>query len=171
MLYNTRYSSKRRVTLMITMVWALSFAISCPLLFGLKNHPGKACGRVGLWACGTLVREATAGQEGAERAHHREEPGKPRPAGTPSASQCAIASGSGLTAGKWEAPSSVEVSRAPEWDGPGSFFRGDTLVVRRVMDEEQAPAVRAASRSKVSHQKEKKATQMLAIVLGESRTI
>ncbi|XP_072409815.1 LOW QUALITY PROTEIN: D(2)-like dopamine receptor [Chiloscyllium punctatum] len=249
MLYNTRYSSKRRVTLMITMVWALSFAISCPLLFGLKNHPEKGdetvcvivnpsfvlySSIVSFYApfivtllvyvqiyavlrrrrrrvavkrihaapeqeaqarsknkcaypedvklCNlmvqphantsvnkqklTLVREATAGQEGAERAHHREEPGKPRPAGTPSASQCAIASGSGLTAGKWEAPSSVEVSRAPEWDGPGSFFRGDTLVVRRVMDEEQAPAVRAASRSKVSHQKEKKATQMLAIVLG-----
>ncbi|XP_078426503.1 D(2) dopamine receptor A-like [Cetorhinus maximus] len=41
MLYNTRYSSKWRVTLMITMVWVLSFAISCPLLFGLKNHPDK----------------------------------------------------------------------------------------------------------------------------------
>ncbi|XP_018598250.1 dopamine receptor D2a [Scleropages formosus] len=37
MLYNTRYSSKRRVTIMITVVWVLSFAISCPLLFGLNN--------------------------------------------------------------------------------------------------------------------------------------
>ncbi|XP_068173709.1 dopamine receptor D2a [Antennarius striatus] len=37
MLYNTRYSSKRRVTVMITVVWVLSFAISCPLLFGLNN--------------------------------------------------------------------------------------------------------------------------------------
>ncbi|NXP77355.1 DRD2 protein, partial [Ramphastos sulfuratus] len=37
MLYNTRYSSKRRVTLMISVVWVLSFAISCPLLFGLNN--------------------------------------------------------------------------------------------------------------------------------------
>ncbi|NXM38225.1 DRD2 protein, partial [Gymnorhina tibicen] len=37
MLYNTRYSSKRRVTLMIAVVWVLSFAISCPLLFGLNN--------------------------------------------------------------------------------------------------------------------------------------
>ncbi|XP_053530958.1 dopamine receptor D2 like [Ictalurus punctatus] len=37
MLYNTRYSSRRRVVLMITFVWFLSFAISCPLLFGLNN--------------------------------------------------------------------------------------------------------------------------------------
>ncbi|XP_078415103.1 D(2) dopamine receptor A-like [Cetorhinus maximus] len=37
MLYNTRYSSKRRVTVMISIVWALSFAISCPLLFGLND--------------------------------------------------------------------------------------------------------------------------------------
>ncbi|KAL4647498.1 D(2)-like dopamine receptor [Arapaima gigas] len=37
MLYNTRYSSKRRVIIMITVVWVLSFAISCPLLFGLNN--------------------------------------------------------------------------------------------------------------------------------------
>ncbi|XP_046695757.1 dopamine receptor D2b isoform X1 [Silurus meridionalis] len=37
LLYNTRYSSKRRVTVMISVVWVLSFAISCPLLFGLNN--------------------------------------------------------------------------------------------------------------------------------------
>ncbi|KAL2095096.1 hypothetical protein ACEWY4_009815 [Coilia grayii] len=37
MLYSTQYSSRRRVTLMISVVWVLSFAISCPLLFGLNN--------------------------------------------------------------------------------------------------------------------------------------
>ncbi|XP_063062384.1 dopamine receptor D2a [Engraulis encrasicolus] len=37
MLYNTRYSSRRRVTIMISIVWVLSFAISCPLLFGLNS--------------------------------------------------------------------------------------------------------------------------------------
>ncbi|XP_043936285.1 D(2) dopamine receptor A-like [Protopterus annectens] len=37
MLYNTRYSSKRRVSVMIAVVWVLSFAVSCPLLFGLNN--------------------------------------------------------------------------------------------------------------------------------------
>ncbi|XP_034025205.1 dopamine receptor D2a [Thalassophryne amazonica] len=37
MLYNTRYSSRRRVTVMISVVWVLSFAISCPVLFGLNN--------------------------------------------------------------------------------------------------------------------------------------
>ncbi|NXL96008.1 DRD2 protein, partial [Alectura lathami] len=43
MLYNTRYSSKRRVTLMIAVVWVLSFAISCPLLFGLNNTDENEC--------------------------------------------------------------------------------------------------------------------------------
>ncbi|XP_056602228.1 dopamine receptor D2b [Triplophysa dalaica] len=46
MLYNTRYSSKRRVTVMISVVWVLSFAISCPLLFGLNNtatRDGTVC--------------------------------------------------------------------------------------------------------------------------------
>ncbi|KAG1957393.1 dopamine receptor D2b [Pimephales promelas] len=46
MLYNTRYSSKRRVTVMISVVWVLSFAISCPLLFGLNNtatRDGAVC--------------------------------------------------------------------------------------------------------------------------------
>ncbi|KFW85129.1 D(2) dopamine receptor, partial [Manacus vitellinus] len=43
MLYNTRYSSKRRVTLMIAVVWVLSFAISCPLLFGLNNTDANEC--------------------------------------------------------------------------------------------------------------------------------
>ncbi|NWW72056.1 DRD2 protein, partial [Climacteris rufus] len=43
MLYNTRYSSKRRVTLMIAVVWVLSFAISCPILFGLNNNDEKEC--------------------------------------------------------------------------------------------------------------------------------
>uniref|UniRef100_A0A7M4FUZ7 Dopamine receptor D2 n=1 Tax=Crocodylus porosus TaxID=8502 RepID=A0A7M4FUZ7_CROPO len=43
MLYNTRYSSKRRVTVMIAVVWVLSFAISCPLLFGLNNTDKNEC--------------------------------------------------------------------------------------------------------------------------------
>ncbi|CAL8248274.1 unnamed protein product [Lota lota] len=44
MLYSTRYSSRRRVALMISIVWFLSFAISCPLLFGL-NHTASRDGR------------------------------------------------------------------------------------------------------------------------------
>ncbi|CAH6866789.1 D(2) dopamine receptor [Phodopus roborovskii] len=43
MLYNTRYSSKRRVTVMIAIVWVLSFTISCPLLFGLNNTDQNEC--------------------------------------------------------------------------------------------------------------------------------
>ncbi|KAM3873035.1 dopamine receptor D2 like [Diretmus argenteus] len=41
LLYNTRYSSRRRVAVMITVVWFLSFAISCPLLFGLNNTASR----------------------------------------------------------------------------------------------------------------------------------
>ncbi|KAM9783340.1 dopamine receptor D2 like [Neosynchiropus ocellatus] len=41
MLYNTRYSSRRRVAVMIAAVWFLSFAISCPLLFGLNNRASQ----------------------------------------------------------------------------------------------------------------------------------
>ncbi|XP_051576181.1 D(2) dopamine receptor-like [Myxocyprinus asiaticus] len=46
LLYYTRYSSRRRVALMIAVVWFLSFAISCPLLFGLNNtasQEGRDC--------------------------------------------------------------------------------------------------------------------------------
>lgn len=59
MLYNTRYSSRRRVTVMISVVWVLSFAISCPLLFGL-NNTGKdeydTYVKCLLWCVTTLVR-------------------------------------------------------------------------------------------------------------------
>uniref|UniRef100_A0A672FNZ2 D(2) dopamine receptor A-like n=1 Tax=Salarias fasciatus TaxID=181472 RepID=A0A672FNZ2_SALFA len=41
LLYNTRYSSRRRVAVMIAVVWFLSFAISCPLLFGLNNTASR----------------------------------------------------------------------------------------------------------------------------------
>uniref|UniRef100_A0A3P9L884 Dopamine receptor D2 like n=1 Tax=Oryzias latipes TaxID=8090 RepID=A0A3P9L884_ORYLA len=41
LLYNTRYSSRRRVAVMIAVVWFLSFAISCPLLFGLNNTANR----------------------------------------------------------------------------------------------------------------------------------
>ncbi|TNN83314.1 D(2)-like dopamine receptor [Liparis tanakae] len=41
MLYNTRYSSRRRVAVMIAVVWFLSFAISSPLLFGLNNTASR----------------------------------------------------------------------------------------------------------------------------------
>lgn len=50
LLYNTRYSSRRRVALMIAAVWFLSFAISCPLLFGL-NNTGSAQNMARLCVC------------------------------------------------------------------------------------------------------------------------
>lgn len=52
MLYNTRYSSRRRVAVMIAVVWFLSFAISCPLLFGL-NNTGNSC----IWSSAVLTSQ------------------------------------------------------------------------------------------------------------------
>ncbi|XP_078391688.1 D(2) dopamine receptor A-like [Cetorhinus maximus] len=249
MLYNTRYSSKRRVTLMITMVWVLSFAISCPLLFGLKNHPDKrdeticaimnpsfvlyssivsfyvpfivtllvyvqiyamlrrrrkrvAAKRISVAMehetlppiknkcthpedvklCTlmvqsngstsvskkklTLVREAIPCCEESEGVRFVGSPERSRPTGTPLAFQLGTTSGSCLLAGKWKAPSPVELSADPERDGQARFLRRSAFEMRRVSDEKQVPVAKSASKGKLSHQKEKKATQMLAIVLG-----
>ena len=61
MLYNSKYSSRRRVTVMISVVWVLSFAISCPLLFGLNNtgiwhkvFSAWACVQLSIWIIGSL---------------------------------------------------------------------------------------------------------------------
>lgn len=40
-LYNTTHRSRKRVFLMISVVWVLAFAVSCPLLFGF-NTTGQA---------------------------------------------------------------------------------------------------------------------------------
>ncbi|XP_041032699.1 D(2) dopamine receptor-like [Carcharodon carcharias] len=249
MLYNTHYSSKRRVTLMITMVWVLSFAISCPLLFGLKNHPDKrdeticaimnpsfvlyssivsfyvpfivtllvyvqiyamlrrrrkrvAAKRISVamehevpppikskcthpedvQLCTlmvqsngstsvskkklTLVREAIPCSEESEGVLFVGSPERSRPTGSPLAFQLGTTSGSCLMAGKWKAPSSIKVSADPECDGQARFFRRSAFEVRRVSDEKHVPVAKSAAKGKLFHQKEKKATQMLAIVLG-----
>ncbi|XP_062235590.1 D(3) dopamine receptor [Platichthys flesus] len=36
-LYNTTHNSKKRVSVMISTVWVLAFAVSCPLLFGFNT--------------------------------------------------------------------------------------------------------------------------------------
>ncbi|XP_078063129.1 D(2) dopamine receptor A-like [Mustelus asterias] len=249
MLYNTRYSSRRRVTVMITTVWVLSFAISCPLLFGLQNHPDKrdetvcaivnpsfvlyssivsfyvpfivtllvyvqiyavlrrrrkrvAAKRISVAMeqetmppiknkcthpedvklCTLVVqsngststskkklalaREAMTCPEDSERVRFVVPPEMSRPKGTPLAVQLGTTSSSCLVAGKWKAPTSIEVSADQERDGQASFFRRAAFEVQRVSDEKQAPTVKTAAKGKLSHQKEKKATQMLAIVLG-----
>lgn len=40
-LYNTTHRSRKRVFMMISVVWVLAFAVSCPLLFGF-NTTGQA---------------------------------------------------------------------------------------------------------------------------------
>ncbi|XP_078425993.1 D(2) dopamine receptor-like [Cetorhinus maximus] len=122
---------KRRVTL-ITMIWVLSSAISCLLLFGLKSHPES------------------------EEAHFVGPPERSRPTGTPLAFQLGITSGSCLMAGKWKAPSSIEVSVDTECDGQARFFRQSAECVGR----ETGASGQISSESKLSHQKEKKATHV-----------
>ncbi|XP_038669374.1 D(2)-like dopamine receptor [Scyliorhinus canicula] len=246
MLYNTRYSSRRRVTLMITTVWVLSFAISCPLLFGMKNHPDKRdetiCAivnpsfvlyssivsfyvpfivtllvyvqiyavlrrrrkRVAVKRINValeqetlppiknkcthpedvklctlvvqsnrsttvnkkklmLVREAIVCSEESERVRFVGPPEMSRPTGTALSFQLGNTSSSCPIAGKQKASAPIEVSADREPDGQTRFFRRTAF---EVQDEKQAPAVKSAAKGKLSHQKEKKATQMLAIVLG-----
>ncbi|XP_067874836.1 D(2) dopamine receptor A-like [Heterodontus francisci] len=251
MLYNTRYSSRRRVATMITMVWVLSFAISCPLLFGLNNNPGtrdedicaivnpsfvlyssivsfyvpfivtlmvyiqiyvvlrrrrkrvatkrnsvameqetlapiknrcthpedvKLCTVVvksnGSTSANkkklTLVQEAVVCSEESARVRYVEPPERLRPTGTPLGLRLGSSSASCLKPSKSKAPSPVEVSVEPGRDGQTRFFRrtNTAFEVRGVSDEKQVPLVKAVTKGKLSQQKEKKATQMLAIVLG-----
>lgn len=51
--HGTGQSSCRRVALMITAVWVLAFAVSCPLLFGF-NTTGKIVGSTS-WTHGVCI--------------------------------------------------------------------------------------------------------------------
>lgn len=51
--HGTGQSSCRRVALMITAVWVLAFAVSCPLLFGF-NTTGKTVGSTS-WTHGVCI--------------------------------------------------------------------------------------------------------------------
>ncbi|XP_078425838.1 D(2) dopamine receptor-like [Cetorhinus maximus] len=71
----------------------------------------------------TLVREAIPYSEESEGSRFVGPPERSRPTGTPQAFQLGATSGSCLMAGKWKAPSSIEVSADPECDGQARFFK------------------------------------------------
>uniref|UniRef100_A0A8C1R1Q1 Dopamine receptor D2 like n=1 Tax=Cyprinus carpio TaxID=7962 RepID=A0A8C1R1Q1_CYPCA len=220
LLYNTRYSSRRRVALMIAVVWFLSFAISCPLLFGLNNtasQEGRDCsfadpafvvyssvasfyvpfivtllvyvqicvvlrrrGRrtapsrrhglhpeprdaqrsrkvvcesvCSLWQ--TLVKEAVVHPVDVEPvcflSPDRDQPPPPPPPPQQSSGRAKI---------------SLSVSVAP-CPAPQENTHGRQGWRDRNADREKGAAAKERARGRLSQQKERKATQMLAIVLG-----
>uniref|UniRef100_UPI00398F85F4 D(2) dopamine receptor A-like n=1 Tax=Pristiophorus japonicus TaxID=55135 RepID=UPI00398F85F4 len=251
MLYNTRYSAKRRVKVMIATVWVLSFAISCPLLFGLNNNPDRRdatiCAivnpsfvvyssivsfyvpfivtllvyvqiyvvlrrrrkRVGTKRNSiileqdqlapiknkcthpedvklstfvvrsngtssannkkvTLVQEAVVCAQASDRVGYAGPPERSRTRGSALGLQLGTPGASRRTPAGSQAPPPVGAAVDPGRSHPASFFRmaNRALEVQRTSDEKQPSAFRSAAKGRLSQQKEKKATQMLAIVLG-----
>nr|XP_036848523.1 D(2) dopamine receptor [Manis javanica] len=163
MLYNTRYSSRRRVTVMIAIVWVLSFTISCPLLFGLNNTGLKS---------GLALPRALPLQDAARRAQELEmemlsstsPPERTRYSPIPPSHHQLT-----LPDLSHQGPHSIPDSPAkPEKNGHArehpriaKFFE-----IQSMPNGKTRTSLKTISRRKLSQQKEKKATQMLAIVLG-----
>uniref|UniRef100_A0A3B3Q595 Dopamine receptor D2a n=1 Tax=Paramormyrops kingsleyae TaxID=1676925 RepID=A0A3B3Q595_9TELE len=212
-LYNTRYSSKRRVTVMISVVWVLSFAISCPLLFGLNNtgncviaNPAfvvyssivsfyvpfiitllvyvqiyvvlrKRRKRVNTKRSCHVTDEENAGKEAAQPVADMEMDmmtssspmEKKRTVPAPAAQQLCMPAAPNQRQGS-APPSPAEIRLEGERNG----HTKDALVPKatKAFETEALPGgktrstVKSLSKRKISQQKEKKATQMLAIVLG-----
>ncbi|XP_072326183.1 D(2) dopamine receptor-like [Scyliorhinus torazame] len=136
-----------------------------------KNHFAKQCfsnKKIGISKSinvidETLVQEAIVCSEESERVCFVGPPEMSRPTGTAPSFQLGNTSSSCPIAGKRKASASIEVPADREANGQTRFFRRTAF---EVQDEKPAPAVKSAAKGKLSHQKEKKATQMLAIVLG-----
>ena len=68
-LYNTTHRSRKRVFVMITTVWVLAFAVSCPLLFGFNTTgqvnnilTSSSCLRASEWSYAGSQTECKAGR-------------------------------------------------------------------------------------------------------------
>ncbi|XP_038017537.1 D(2) dopamine receptor isoform X4 [Anomalospiza imberbis] len=166
MLYNTRYSSKRRVTVMIAVVWVLSFAISCPLLFGLNNTDEKECiiGNPAFVVYSSIVSfyvpfivtllvyvqiyivlRRRRKRVSTKRSSHVLDSDTQAPLKAPLSS-----------------PGKVEKNgHAKE-----SHHTAKVFEIHSLPNGKTRNLLKAVIRRKLSQQKEKKATQMLAIVLG-----
>ncbi|XP_061449271.1 D(2) dopamine receptor isoform X2 [Rhineura floridana] len=216
MLYNTRYSSKRRVTVMIAVVWVLSFAISCPLLFGLNNTKENECiianpafvvyssivsfyvpfivtllvyvqiyivlrkrrKRVNTKRAGAHaglnpdteapLKEAMNHMEEMEMATSTSPPDKTKhKPPVPSNSDLAMPAASNLRANSTlrlpvDSPLQVE-KNGHTTDNPKA---AKVFEIQTMPNGKTRTSLKTMSRRKFSQQKEKKATQMLAIVLG-----
>uniref|UniRef100_A0A3P8T114 Dopamine receptor D2a n=1 Tax=Amphiprion percula TaxID=161767 RepID=A0A3P8T114_AMPPE len=183
MLYNTRYSSRRRVTVMISVVWVLSFAISCPLLFGLNNTATRdeslcVIANPAFVVYSSIVsfyvpfiitllvyvqiyvvlrkRRKRVNTKPKQRVCQAADPdvANASPTSTP--------------------PTPPEEGQKTEKNGdPSKEVLGDPApIVAKAFQTQALPngktqtSVKTLSKRKISQQKEKKATQMLAIVLG-----
>ncbi|XP_064029067.1 D(2) dopamine receptor isoform X3 [Pogoniulus pusillus] len=195
MLYNTRYSSKRRVTVMISVVWVLSFAISCPLLFGLNNTDENECiiGNPAFVVYSSIVSfyvpfmvtllvyvqiyivlRRRRKRVTTKRSSH----GRRAPAPAPLKDKCTHPEDVKLCRVLVKSNGSFQVNKhkvAP-LDSPGKVERNghtkETPHTAKAFEIQSMPNgklrtfLKAVNRRKLSQQKEKKATQMLAIVLG-----
>uniref|UniRef100_A0A8C4THP1 Dopamine receptor D2 like n=1 Tax=Erpetoichthys calabaricus TaxID=27687 RepID=A0A8C4THP1_ERPCA len=243
MLYNTRYSSRRRVTLMIAVVWVLSFAISCPLLFGLNNtakcsiaNPAfvvyssivsfyvpfiitllvyvqiyvvlrRRRKRVATRRCSsgmdpephppiknkcthpedvklctlivkssnnlqsnrkkvTLVKEAVVHPADSDRIRFLTQPERSRPKITPIGIQSLSPSPSRPLPSGAILPSTIEAPAVPQLLNGQHRLKRAFELPRATATGDEKSALKSVAKGKLSQQKEKKATQMLAIVLG-----
>uniref|UniRef100_A0A8C3SD13 Dopamine receptor D2 n=1 Tax=Chelydra serpentina TaxID=8475 RepID=A0A8C3SD13_CHESE len=202
MLYNTRYSSRRRVTVMISVVWVLSFAISCPLLFGLNNTDKNECiianpafvvysSIVSFYVpfivtllvyvqIYVVLRKRRKRVNTKRNTHgldsHIQAPLKDKCTHPEDVKLCTVIVKSNgsfpVNKRKVEAVNHVEememVSSTTEKNGHAK----DNPKTAKVFEIQSMPngktrtSLKTMSRRKLSQQKEKKATQMLAIVLG-----
>ncbi|XP_009578758.1 PREDICTED: D(2) dopamine receptor isoform X3 [Fulmarus glacialis] len=195
MLYNTRYSSKRRVTVMIAVVWVLSFAISCPLLFGLNNTDENECIIANpafvvyssivsfyvpfivtllVYVQIYIVLRKRRKRVNTKRSSH----GLDSDTQAPLKDKCTHPEDVKLCTVIVKSNGSFQVNKrkvAP-LDSPGKVEKNghakETPHTARVFEIQSMPngktrtSLKTVSRRKLSQQKEKKATQMLAIVLG-----
>ncbi|XP_009272699.1 PREDICTED: D(2) dopamine receptor isoform X3 [Aptenodytes forsteri] len=195
MLYNTRYSSKRRVTVMIAVVWVLSFAISCPLLFGLNNTDENECIIANpafvvyssivsfyvpfivtllVYVQIYIVLRKRRKRVNTKRSSH----GLDSDTQAPLKDKCTHPEDVKLCTVIVKSNGSFQVNKrkvAP-LDSPGKVEKNghakETPHTTKVFEIQSMPngktrtSLKTVSRRKLSQQKEKKATQMLAIVLG-----
>ncbi|XP_010117677.1 PREDICTED: D(2) dopamine receptor isoform X3 [Chlamydotis macqueenii] len=195
MLYNTRYSSKRRVTVMIAVVWVLSFAISCPLLFGLNNTDENECIIANpafvvyssivsfyvpfivtllVYVQIYIVLRKRRKRVNTKRSSH----GLDSDTQAPLKDKCTHPEDVKLCTVIVKSNGSFQVNKrkvAP-LDSPGKIEKNghakETPHTAKVFEIQSMPngktrtSLKTVSRRKLSQQKEKKATQMLAIVLG-----
>nr|XP_010307931.1 PREDICTED: D(2) dopamine receptor isoform X3 [Balearica regulorum gibbericeps] len=195
MLYNTRYSSKRRVTVMIAVVWVLSFAISCPLLFGLNNTDENECIIANpafvvyssivsfyvpfivtllVYVQIYIVLRKRRKRVNTKRSSH----GLDSDMQAPLQDKCTHPEDVKLCTVIVKSNGSFQVHKrkvAP-LDSPGKIEKNghakETRHTAKVFEIQSMPngktrtSLKTVSRRKLSQQKEKKATQMLAIVLG-----
>ncbi|XP_036253439.1 D(2) dopamine receptor isoform X3 [Molothrus aeneus] len=195
MLYNTRYSSKRRVTVMIAVVWVLSFAISCPLLFGLNNTDEKECiiGNPAFVVYSSIVSfyvpfmvtllvyvqiyivlRRRRKRVSTKRSSHvldsdTQAPLKDKCTHPEDVKLCTVivkSNGSFQVNKRKVAPLSSPGKVEKNGHAKDSHHTAKVFEIHSLPNGKTRNLLKAVIRRKLSQQKEKKATQMLAIVLG-----